>query len=103
MSRFERGASYFATPTLKGAPQRIVCVAARSGDVVTFTLPSEFAAAKAQQFDGREFATIKASDGLDYFVASTTPADLEGAARVVQAIAPKRAARRFFLRRIFGL
>lgn len=103
MSRFERGASYFATPTLKGAAQRIVCVAARSGDVITFTVPGEFTAAKARQFDGREIATIKASDGLDYFVASTTPADLEAAARVVQAIAPKRAARRFFLRRIFGL
>ena len=78
MSRFEKGASYFATPTLKGAAQRIVCVAARSGDVVTFTVPSEFSAVRAQQFDGREIATIKASDGLDYFVASTTPADLEG-------------------------
>ena len=95
---FQKGESYFATPTIKGAAQKIVTVVARNAGRVSFSASEALSQERVSVFDGREIARLRMADG-DYTVSSACRADVDAALQVMAVVRPqgfKRAARRFF-------
>ena len=95
---FQKGESYFATPTIKGGAQKIVTVVARNAGRVSFSASEALSQERVSVFDGREIARLQMADGM-YTVSSACPANLDAALHVMAVVRPqgfKRAARRFF-------
>ena len=96
---FQKGESYFATPTIKGAAQKIVTVVARNAGRVSFSAAEALSQERVSTFDGREIARLRMADG-DYTVSSACRADVDVALQVMAAVRPQglkpRAACRFF-------
>ena len=53
---FQKGESYFATPTIKGGAQKIVTVVARNAGRVSFSASEALSQERVSVFDGREIA-----------------------------------------------
>ena len=95
---FQKGESYFATPTIKGGARKIVTVVARNAGHVSFSASEALSQERVSVFDGREIARLQMADGV-YTVSSACRADVEAALQVMAVVRPqgfKRAARRFF-------
>lgn len=96
---FQKGESYFATPTIKGAAQKLVTVVARNAGRVSFSTSEALSQERVSVFDGREIARLRMADG-DYTVSSACRADVDAALQVMAVVRPQglkqRAARRFF-------
>ena len=86
MIAFQKGDAYFATPTVKSAKQKIVACIGRRGRFATFARVDMLHRVQVGEIEGRETATIKAKDGLDYFVSAATVVDLDNVANVLAAM-----------------
>ena len=97
---FKQGESYFAMPTLSGAPQKIVTVVARNAGRVSFSVAETLSSERVRVFDGREFVQLRTADGV-FTVSSASRADLGAALQVMAVVRPdgllQRAARHFFV------
>ena len=101
MSKFDKGVSYYATACM-GGRQFVVTVSGRIRERPVFIAGKPIAAERLMVMDGREFAYLRGEDGQTYTVSSEAKADVEGAVRLMEFMAPpwvrnfKRAARHFF-------
>lgn len=93
MSRFERGAAYYATPCMRGAPRLVVSVTAREGNRVMFAEPSPVRTEWVREFDGREVAQVRDAEGMVYTLSSAAPADLGAAQELVDILGVQLARR----------
>lgn len=86
MITFQKGDAYFATPTAKSAKQKIVACIGRRGRFATFARVNMLHRVQVGEIEGRETATIRAKDGLDYFISAATVVDVANAANVLAAL-----------------
>ena len=83
---YQKGAAYFATPAVPGAPKRVMLCIGRAGHDVTFSrLGGAFHSERPDIIEGREVCFIDDADGR-YTVSAASVADIEVAANVLQAI-----------------
>lgn len=72
---FTPGNYYMATPTMREAGQRLLMCVARYDDTVTLSDVRRPRRAVVKLFEGRETATLKSVNGLDYFLSAAAVVD----------------------------
>lgn len=75
MFAFVKGKAYVATPTIQGAPQRVVACIRRTAAAATFVDVREIHRVPIRIIMGRETATLKCTDGHDCLVSAVVEAD----------------------------
>lgn len=75
MFAFVKGKAYIATPTIQGAPQRVVCCIRRTAAAVTLVDVREVHRVPIRVIMDRETAKLKCTDGHDCLVSAVTEAD----------------------------
>jgi hypothetical protein len=83
---FEKGKTYFASPTMRGAEKKIVACINRRGHTATFCFVGKVKRMDVDHFDGRETVKFRADDGLDYFVSASTEVDFDHVAEVMELL-----------------
>ena len=86
VAAFEKGKTYFANPMMRGADRMIVACINRRGRMATFCVVGKVRRVDVESWDGRETARLKADNGLDYFVSSTTEVDFDHVAEVMELL-----------------
>lgn len=83
---FEKGKTYFANPTLRGAEKKIVACINRRGHTATFCLVGRVKRVDVDHFDGREVARFCGDDGRKYVVSASTEVDFDHVAEVMELL-----------------
>jgi len=86
MFAFSVGKVYFATPTIQGAPQRVVTCIKRSAAAVTLVDVREVLRVPVRVIMDRETALLKCPDGHDRFVSAVVEADAVDVATAGRAV-----------------
>ena len=83
---FQKGGAYFAIPSDRNLPKRVMMCLGRDGHDVIFTrLGGAFHSMRPDIIEGREVCFVTDNDGR-YTVSAASVADIEVAANVLQAI-----------------
>lgn len=75
MFAFVKGKAYIATPTIQGAPQRVVACIRRTASAVTLVDVREIHRVPIRIIMDRETAMLKRTDGHDCLVSAVAEAD----------------------------
>lgn len=94
--RFEEGKTYFAVPCLEGAPKALVTMVGRKGRTILFTATQPMATTWVDEFDGREVARLRDSEGAEFTVSPASIVDVQLVHDVTLALTPRVARRGFF-------
>ena len=75
MFSFAKGKAYVATPTIQGAPQRVVACIRRTAEIVTLVDVRDVHRVPVRVIMDRETVMLKCTDGHDCLVSAVAEAD----------------------------